>query len=129
MSKTSKPQSTQPQHKGTVTVQKTYQGIIPSSDEMAKYEQIQPGFADRILKLTENEGAHRRKMEKRIVNWAIRTRILGLLLGFVSVTIVSYICYFAFTKGYATQAAGLGATVLVSLASAFAYRQHQNKDK
>ncbi len=42
-----------------------YSGPIPPPEFMEKYEKIHPGFADRILKLTEIEGSHRRELEIR----------------------------------------------------------------
>ncbi len=98
-----------------------YQGVIPKAEELAKYEQIQPGFASRIIKMTEDEGAHRRKMERRVINNTIAGTFFGQVLGFLSVIGVLYLCYFAFDKGHATQAATVAVAVLIGLGGAFKF--------
>jgi len=44
-----------------VLMHASYSGPIPPSSELAAYEEIIPGAADRILKLTEKEADHRRQ--------------------------------------------------------------------
>jgi|GEM_PF-2361033 len=41
-----------------------YRGPLPPPDMLAGYEQVKHGFADRIIKIAENEQNHRQEMEK-----------------------------------------------------------------
>lgn len=45
----------------------TYAGPLPPPEAFEKYERILPGAADRILKLAENQAAHRQKQQTRIL--------------------------------------------------------------
>jgi uncharacterized membrane protein len=54
--------------------QSTFAGPLPHPDVLAKYNDIQPGFADRIIKMAEAEGEHRRNQEKRSLDSDIKAR-------------------------------------------------------
>jgi uncharacterized membrane protein len=43
-------------------------GPLPSPDVLAAYEQVTPGAGDRIIKMAEDESAHRREMERKVVD-------------------------------------------------------------
>ena len=69
---------------GQVTHQRKvqfYQGIIPSPEMMEQYAAVDPTLPSRILQLTEDEGNHRRDMEKKIVRQSYFTIILKLPLN------------------------------------------------
>jgi len=48
-----------------VGVQYEFQGPLPPPGILAQYENIKPGFAERILSLTEGEAIHRRQLQAR----------------------------------------------------------------
>ncbi|MCS6974524.1 MAG: DUF2335 domain-containing protein [Cyclobacteriaceae bacterium] len=114
-------------HKAVIQQTKVYQGIIPPPEAMEHYERVQPGFANRILHLTEQESRHRQKMEKRIVTFSFLTTLFGQLAALVAVLVVCYLCYFAFDKGYSSEATWIAVTVLIGIASVFLYRRKQLK--
>lgn len=96
-----------------------YQGNIPDPESLEHYERIKPGFADRLIAMTEQEGNHRRSMEiaflkasKNSFGWTI----FGALL---SVTMICSLCGYAFHLGHAREGAWVAGTVMVALASAF----------
>ncbi len=114
-----------PGQKQQVHLEKTkiYQGIIPPPEAMESYERIQPGFADRILSLTEGEVKHRQKTEKRIVNYSFWTSLIGLCFAIIAVLIVCFLCYYAFSLGFADEAKWIAISVLVGIASVFVYKR------
>jgi len=57
----------------------------PTPDDLAKYEDIHPGFTDRILRLTEQETAHRIQRENKQDDATIKLASRGQLLAFVVV--------------------------------------------
>lgn len=78
----------------TQTFEEEYFGIIPSSKEMERYENICPGSADRILKMAEEELQHKRLLETKEQDSIIQYREkaleadisifkLGQLFGFL----------------------------------------------
>lgn len=57
----------------------------PTPEDLAKYEDILPGFTDRILSLTERETEHRIEKERRRDDAMISLATRGQLLAFVVV--------------------------------------------
>ncbi len=46
----------------------SYSGPVPPARELAEYDKISPGFAERIFLLAEGEALHRRQMEESILD-------------------------------------------------------------
>lgn len=44
-----------------------FSGPIPPPDVLSEYNQVLPGLAERIVRMTEDEGRHRRDVESRVV--------------------------------------------------------------
>lgn len=87
MSKGNKSNSnlTKPNSQNAVRIQRTelYAGPLPPPDTLAKFEQILPGAADRILKQAEAQTQHRIEIEKKVIDSDIRKSFLGLIFGFI----------------------------------------------
>lgn len=60
-----------------------YSGPIPPANELDKYEKILPGAADRIMKMAEEQSAHRRKMENKMLEANVKAERTGQIFGFV----------------------------------------------
>lgn len=67
-----------------------FSGPIPHPDLLRQYEEIAEGSANRILKMAEEQGAHRRHLERTHLQQAGQRANLGLWLGFV-VSIVAIV--------------------------------------
>jgi Predicted membrane protein (DUF2335) len=52
---------------GAVAFSESFAGPLPPPALLAEYEQALPGLAERIVAMAENEGNHRRAMEKRLI--------------------------------------------------------------
>lgn len=59
------------------------QAPIPTPEELAGYENICSGSADRIIQMAEEQGNHRRAQEQRAVKAAIIDGHLGLCFAFI----------------------------------------------
>lgn len=66
-----------------------YSGPLPPSAELASYEKIKPGLADRIIHMAENEQSHRHKLEaqelamtEKQIKAAVRESFLGQFFAF-----------------------------------------------
>lgn len=71
-----------------VSLQASYfEGPLPKPEVFRQYEDICPGAADRILRMAELEGEHRRAQEARLAGGAITAQNRGQIFGF-SVVIV-----------------------------------------
>ena len=70
-------------------VAERYEGPIPDPKTLQAYEDVHPGAIDWILEQAKDQGRHRRKLEKRIVNWGTFSEFLGvssaLLISLVAI--------------------------------------------
>ncbi|MBU6321274.1 MAG: DUF2335 domain-containing protein [Patescibacteria group bacterium] len=67
-------------HQQTTTI---HAGPLPAPEDLARYEQVLPGLADRIMAMAESQAKHRQSLESRVI-WFDGTRAtLGLLFGLV----------------------------------------------
>jgi uncharacterized membrane protein len=63
--------------------EESFSGPIPPPNFLAEYEKIQPGLADRLVKLAENQAAHRQEIEKKVIEANCRNEETGIKLAFV----------------------------------------------
>ena len=60
-----------------------YAGPIPDPETLARYEEILPGAAERILKMAEYQSAHRRKIEDEVIKSSIENSKRGQIFGVI----------------------------------------------
>lgn len=68
-----------------MVAQVRYQGPIPEASQLAKYENILPGAADRIIKLAENKSKHVNEMEQIYLNKSYYQQTLGKIFALIAV--------------------------------------------
>lgn len=56
---------------------------LPAPEELARYEKVVPGGAERILEMAEKQSMHRREMEEKSVAAGIRGEKMKQVLTFV----------------------------------------------
>lgn len=64
----------------------SFSGPLPPPDLLAEYEQVLPGLADRIVRMAEDEGAHRRFIQKgflRLSWWGLASAFLLTMTGLI----------------------------------------------
>jgi uncharacterized membrane protein len=117
-------------NKGVTATQTTtvYQGILPDPESMKMYEEIMPGFTEKMVNMTIDESVHRREIEKSVVNHSKNLAVWGMGFAFSSVLVISSLCFYAFYNNFPTQAATIATGVIVALAGVFLLRK-PNKDK
>ncbi len=59
-----------------------FSGPLPSPDNFQKYNEILPGAAERILKMAEQQGSHRRELEKAAITHDIKQSKRGSIFAF-----------------------------------------------
>ena len=60
-----------------------FSGPLPHPSHFAEYEKILSGSADRILKMVEEQSAHRRKMEEQYLKDSVYTSRMGVTFAFL----------------------------------------------
>jgi uncharacterized membrane protein len=104
-------------------------GPIPPPELLAKYAEIIPNGADRILKMAENQSAHRQHIER----WAV---IGGTILSHFGVLCAAIIALSALYLGseliraqHITSGSIFAGSGLVALVGAFIYGTHSRKEE
>ena len=94
---------------------------------LAKYEEVSPGLADRIVSLAENQSTHRQRIEAKVINSNVSSQTLGLILGALIslVTIVGGI--YLILKGKDISGLAAVITTLASLAGVFIYAKRDQR--
>lgn len=67
----------------TRVMAREFRGPIPAPDILAEYENISPGFADRIISMAERQSQHRQEIEKTQVKAESRDSLLGVIFAFL----------------------------------------------
>jgi len=106
-----------------------YSGPIPPPDLLAKFGEIIPNGADRILKMAEEQSNHRRCIEK----WAV---IGGTILSYVGVGCAMIIAfgtlYFGsqlIREGHAIYGSVFAGSGLIGLVTAFIYGTRSRREE
>jgi uncharacterized membrane protein len=110
----------------TISQQQFYSGPVPDPDSLAKYENISPGFADRLLKMGEKEQQERINTQNKIIDTEkeLNVRELnnykrGQIFALLAVMLVVGLCVYAFFLGYSKEARDIAITVIAGIASVF----------
>ena len=79
-----------------------YSGPIPPPEALARYEEIQPGAADRILTMAEKQQEHRMALETKAIGGQVdqskRGQLFGFILVFVCIAVAVFVSlYFGMT--------------------------------
>ncbi len=96
-----------------------HQGPLPDAETLARYGEIIPQGADRIMKMAENQSDHRIGLEKTVIAsqqaLAARGQQFGLAIGVIGILAAAYLAM----NNHDTVAGVIGGTTVVSLAVAF----------
>jgi uncharacterized membrane protein len=98
--------------KGTQEITgKMYQGIIPSPEMMKGYQDVDPALPMRLVKAMEDEAAHRRQAENKIIKHGFQSSIFNTLVGFLALIALGLLAYLFMVKGYAVEGAAIAGSI------------------
>ena len=104
----------------SVAVQTTsHSGPIPSSQELANYDLIIPGSAERILQMAEANNQHQIDLEILALTSARKEQFLGQIFALLVTTMAFASAITAMIMGYSETASIIAGTTVVGLAIAF----------
>lgn len=104
----------------------SWEAPLPPPNAIAEYEKIHPGFADRLLKLVENEAANRHQNNDKIINGAFVGQTLGQIFGFLAVLAVMIVGAFTTIRGYPAWGSITTLSGLAALGGAFMINRSVN---
>jgi uncharacterized membrane protein len=61
----------------------SYSGPLPPSEQLAQYDAIVPGLADRVVKMAESNASHRQTMEASVVEGNVAAQARGQWFAFI----------------------------------------------
>ncbi len=82
-----------------VGVAATFSGPIPSPGILKQYNEIVPGAAERILKMAEEQSAHRRQLETKAVDSMSLNAMLGTAAGLLIALAFAAVAAYCIYKG------------------------------
>lgn len=112
----------------SLRVSKSYNGLLMPGSEIALWEKIYPGSANRILGLLEKQQDDRSKLEDKIVSKDYDQQARGQWMGFILV-LVGFICVVILAYFDRTAVAITLIGILVALIGLFAYQRSQQSKK
>lgn len=121
-----------PQHnsqKSIIRAAAHYSGPIPPPEMLEKYNQIIPGAAERILKMAEDQSAHRQYLEKKVIGSDIINSRLGIGCALIVSIATFYLAYYAIKNGSPTGGTIIGTLGIGSLVTTFIYGTKSRKDE
>jgi uncharacterized membrane protein len=104
-----------------------FSGPLPHPEDLAKYEQVLPGSADRIISMAEHQAEHRRNLEKTVILSNVTLQQWGLACAFIlAMTAISGGIWLSL-RGMS----GVGLTAIISalaaLVGVFVYGKSEQK--
>jgi uncharacterized membrane protein len=104
-------------------------GPIPDPERLAKYNEILPGAANRILTMAENQATHRQKMEWRVITADIIRAYAGVICGFLITVMAFVIGGYLIYLGHDWAGATIIITDLAVLVGVFIYGTQTRKQQ
>jgi len=110
----------------TVAKQEIFSGPLPKPETLAQYEQIKPGFAERLILMAEKEQKERHENQRALIQIEQQNQIAtnqsikrGQLLALVAVfAMIGYCSYLAFL-GDIPASADAAKWIIIGLATVF----------
>ncbi|MGC9292223.1 MAG: DUF2335 domain-containing protein [Acidobacteriaceae bacterium] len=111
-------------------VQAYYSGLLPHPDHLAKYNEVIPNGAERIMAMAERQSAHREELESLVVNGNLANQTRGSIFAFILALVIVLGGIFLMYVGKDVYGFATIIMSIVSLASVFVYsKREQRKER
>ena len=104
-----------------------FSGPLPHPSLLKQYDEVHPGFAERIIAMAEKQAKHRQDLESRVIDSDIRNSRLGLHYGLIiglCAVIGGSVCIIL---GHQIGGSIIGGTGLTGLVGVFVYGSTQRR--
>src|SRR5436309_567075 len=102
-----------------------FSGPLPHPSVLEHYDKIYPGAAERIIRMAELQGEHRRHLEKVTIEANAFTQKLGPILGFILAMTAVLGGIWLISKGLKAEGLTSVLVPLASLVGVFIYGKHR----
>lgn len=127
MRNTNRQQQAKAQQAIHIREEHTFKGPMPCPEDLAKYNQIVPGAAERILKMAEDEMKNRHKNEKRLTLGTIWSTIISIVFAFIIAGSLAGLSFYLAYKGFASASASVAIGSIAAVISVFLYKSKSRK--
>lgn len=117
------------QRQQVVTAAYQFQGPIPSPQDLANYDRVLPGLADRLITTFENQAAHRMRLENSATRSENIRSYCGLAAGVIVALAFLAMAGFLIHEGHDVAGGVLGTVDIVALVGTFIYGTNSRKDE
>lgn len=107
----------------------SFSGPLPRPEDLAKYEQIVPGAAERIIKMAEDEMKHRHNNENRLTKGMIWTTYLSIVFAFFVALALAGLSFYLAYKGHHAASASVAVGSIAAVISAFMLKSKSSGKK
>ncbi len=104
-----------------------FSGPLPPPEILGHYNQIHPGAAERIICMAEQQGEHRRHLEKVAIEANAFSEKLGPILGFILAMTVVVGGIWLISKGLKTEGLVAVLSAVAAPVGVFVYGKNQQK--
>ncbi len=111
-----------------ISHERHYSGPLPLPEDLAKYDHIVPGAAERILRMAEKEMDHRHAEDSKLSKGIIYTAKISIIFAFICVLILSGLSLYAIYLGHATVGGSIAVGAIAAVAGAFLYKSKRAKN-
>lgn len=110
-------------------IQESFSGPIPHPRLLQGYENIQPGFAERIVVMAEKEQAHRFECDNKVIDSTVASTKRGQWMGYSIALVFGIIALVLGLMGEVAVASIIGGLDLVALVTVFVKSQSSPKER
>ena len=100
-----------------------FQGPVPPPEMLARYEEICPGFAERTLKLVEQQATSRQGLESKVIQAKISHEAAGQWMAFILALAFLGVGAYALAIHEVGAGVGIWGVDIVGIIGMFIYRQ------
>ena len=112
------------------TSMQSFSGPLPPPEILKKFDEIVPGAAERIIKMAEEQSAHRKELERKVIESDISRSKSGQILGFIIAMVGLAVSALIAIYGNAFTGGAIGIGTLASLVGVFMYgSKTRNKER
>lgn len=104
-------------------------GPLPHPSTLERYNQIVPGSAKMIFDNFEEQGRHRRELEKYALHWGTIRSFAGVVCGLIVTLCFLFVSYSLIKNGHGWEGTVLGTFDIVGLVTVFVYGTHVVRDE
>ncbi|MHB1095572.1 MAG: DUF2335 domain-containing protein [Gemmatimonadaceae bacterium] len=68
-------------NESTTITAEFYAGMLPHPNHLERFEKLQPGATDRLIRMVEGQATHRQAMERKFLNFNGTAQVLGVVIA------------------------------------------------